>query len=259
MIAIALSIASNFRRAIKLNAILYVDCVRTKLISAKMPFRTNSPIRPPPATYFARHYYNDPHRDASLVRVASFGDDERIVASCRVFQRTIVAPLGVEGVIDAGGIGEVCTLAEHRRRGLSSQLLQQAFSVMISLHSSAPLTARNMKLSFLHSAPAFFSVYQKAGCVSIRSRWSVIGISMSNGPDDESRNFVQAARFPEDTTTLQALHRQYSETRFVGCIIRSDTYWNDYLSKELENLFVLKAYDSRLDVHSLKKRSLPAL
>jgi GNAT superfamily N-acetyltransferase len=217
--------------------------------------------QPPPASYFARHYDNDPHRDSALVRVATIfdddADDEHIVASCRVFHRTIASPLigqqddetSGTAVIDAGGIGEVCTAADHRRRGLSNQLLQQAIAAM-SGHddsSSAPstlTTSRNMKLSFLHSAPTFFPVYQKAGYTSTRSRWSVITISIVNASADDSRNKVRAARFPEDTVSLQALHRQYSESRFVGCIIRSEAYWNDYLSKELEDsLFVVTGED----------------
>ncbi len=42
---------------------------------------------PPPASYFQRHYANDPHREASLIRVAFLNG--KMVASCRLFLRTI--------------------------------------------------------------------------------------------------------------------------------------------------------------------------
>jgi predicted GNAT family N-acyltransferase len=202
---------------------------------------------PPPATYFARHYYNDPHRDASLIRVAILEDDGCIVASCRVFQRSIVSPCcGPVVIIAAGGIGEVCTAPEHRRRGLSSQLLRQALSAMATQDSCTPLKTQNMKLSFLHSAPTFFPVYQKAGYTSLRSRWSVMTIAMNTCCIDDISAVIQTASFPDDTTSLQALHRQYSEQRFVGCIVRSEAYWNEYISKELQNFIVMKGEDSTI-------------
>lgn len=70
---------------------------------------------PPPASYFTRHYFNDPFaRAPSLIRIAVHED--AIVASCRVFARRI-SLTGGQTVI-AGGIGEVCTSADHRRRGM---------------------------------------------------------------------------------------------------------------------------------------------
>lgn len=190
---------------------------------------------PPPASYFARHFYNDPHRDASLVRVAI--QDEAIVASCRVFRRNITSPITSQ-ICKAGGIGEVCTHADHRRRGLSSQLLQQAVSAM--KHNV-------MAVSFLHSAPTFFPVYEKAGYVSVRSRWSVVTISIPTNLQPKNYE-IRTALFPHDTLTLRTLHHQYSEMRFSGCIVRSEAYWNEYIAKELENsLFVLSRNGGKLE------------
>jgi hypothetical protein len=85
---------------------------------------------PPPSEYFYRHYVNDPNTKAydgssRLIRVALF--EGTIVASCRIFLRTIT---GTNGVLRAGGIGEVCTAMNHRRRGLSAKILENAIAIM---------------------------------------------------------------------------------------------------------------------------------
>lgn len=188
---------------------------------------------PPPPSYFERHYYNDPRRDASLVRVIFYGDT--VVSSCRIFQReismntttTITTTAGTTSA-SAGGIGEVCTHADHRKRGLSKILLHDAIRIM---------TSRGMKLSLLHAAPEFFAVYEKSGGYAcVRSEWSLIAIDCSkldNTPAPPPFQ-LRLAQFPQDTARLQELHKEYSERRFVGCIVRSKEYWNTYISKELE-------------------------
>ena len=181
---------------------------------------------PPPAVYFERHYYNDPRREARLVRVACT-EDGNIVSSCRVFQKTISAGKG--RTLEAGGIGEVCTDVDHRKRGLSKYLLHNAIDIM---------KACGMQTSLLHSAPAFVSVYQRGGgyhCTT--SHWSVVTIDCSLLRLSVN---VRMAEFPKDTARLMRIHYEYSETRFSGMVIRSEQYWNDYIAKELEGtLYVL--------------------
>lgn len=182
-------------------------------------YKTN----PPPASYFERHFYNDPNRDASLIRVVMY--QGKIVSSCRIFQRR-VAFIGRDGDAFSGGIGEVCTDANHRKRGLSKLLLQDAIQIM---------KKRGMGLSLLHAAPAFFPVYQKGGgyeCVT--SRWSVVSVIQSNLQDPDNPYMIRLAQFPQDTKRMQAIHQRSSEGRFVGCIVRTEQYWNDYISKELD-------------------------
>ena len=180
---------------------------------------------PPPAVYFQRHYYNDPDRQASLIRVAFH--ENQMVASVRVFCRHVSDGKG--GSIAAGGIGEVCTDSNHRRRGLSKLLLQDAIEIMAT---------KGMKVSLLHAAPAFFPVYESVGYACTLSEWSVVPIDRSkletSSSDDNNMN-VRLASFPEDTEKLMMLHQQLSESRFCGCIVRSKEYWNTYLSEELRD------------------------
>lgn len=180
---------------------------------------------PPPPSYFMRHYFNDPFARAPyMIRIAVH--DDSIVASCRVFRRTISLTGGK--TITAGGIGEVCTSANHRRRGLAKELLQDAIQIMQA--------DQDMKVSLLHAAPEFFPVYEKSGYTCTRSRWTEVTIDVSQllrSNSDVSTNAVRHARFPDDTTQFMKLHQAYSEQRFAGCIVRSEAYWNNYVSEEL--------------------------
>lgn len=191
---------------------------------------------PPPASYFARHYHNDPCRgQASLIRVACYNGE--IVASCRLFLRTVstagsaMTISGAPSSLTAGGIGEVCTAPTHRKRGLSKVLLQNVMKIM---------KERQLQVSLLHAAPAFFPVYEKAGKYRCTlSRWSVFQWKQTNAATNEDYA-IRNATFPEDTDRLCRLHQTYSESTFSGCIVRTAEYWNEYLSNELgDSLWVL--------------------
>ena len=186
----------------------------------------------PPPSYFERHFVNDPYarNDPSLIRVALY--ENTIVASCRIFLRTISTGGTATGIL-CGGIGEVCTSPSHRRRGLSKALLLNSLTIME--HNL------NVRASLLHAAPAFFPVYQSVGYQGMASRWSNItltgkGIKQSSAaktPSD-SEYIIRLAQFPHDTQQLHSLHQHFSERRLAGCILRSKDYWEKYISKELE-------------------------
>ena len=242
---------------------------------------------PPPPSYFARHFYNDPRRDASLVRVLVHrlhhhdGDDENedcdgeIASSVRIFRRTLSIPGHNNNgeltmrYMDAGGIGEVCTSIDHRRRGLSSILLEDAIQIMKSLSSSSssPYSSSTkakeqiMSCSLLHASPDFRPVYSKVGgYVSVKSEWSVVPIrwkslmmktktittmlSTEEGGGD-CTYIVRHAQFPNDAHQLQQLHMEYSEKRLIT-ISRSEEYWKEYVSAELgDTLWVLSMKQSK--------------
>ncbi|KAL7476779.1 hypothetical protein ACHAW6_002616 [Cyclotella cf. meneghiniana] len=203
---------------------------------------------PPPPSYFARHFYNDPRRDAALVRVLVYDhdEDEEIVSSVRIFRRTLTLGRGSDAAVvslEAGGIGEVCTSPDHQRRGLSKLLLNDALKIMKD-------TGSGMSCSLLHASPDFRPVYAKVGgyeCVT--SFWSVVPV-LSNKLTQETRGQyqrngeelswqVRQAMFPQDTPQLHRLHQKYSEERFIT-IQRSEQYWNDYVREELgDTLWVL--------------------
>ena len=199
---------------------------------------------PPAAEYFYRHYANDPSTKApgssKLIRCAFSGNT--MVASCRIFLRTISSG-SKEGRIRTGGIGEVCTAVNHRRRGLSTKLLENAIAIMTE--------RSDFQLSSLHAAPTFFPLYESLGYCAPPptnslggNRWSIVNLRLGRdfgtiSMGESEAISIRPAIFPQDTAELQSLHMKYSEERLAGCIVRSIDYWNDYLSKELDNsLFV---------------------
>lgn len=199
----------------------------TKFCAGAFSYKDN----PPPSTYFARHYLNDPDRQGpSWVRVAVFVGEsgkEEIVASVRVFFRRISRGSSANE-IPVAGIGEVCTDPTHRRRGLSKELLKDAFDL---------ISEAGLEYSMLHAAPAFIPYYQSVGYHSITSNWKSIQVNQCKKSDPKFS--IRKARFPSDTNSLKPLHQVFSENRFSGCVIRSTEYWNNYVSVELkDSLFV---------------------
>lgn len=207
---------------------------------------------PPNAEYFARHYYNDPQRDASLVKIVEWKnpstDEWEIAASTRVFRRVIsIGKIGQSIVV--GGVGEVCTSDKHRRRSLSKMLLHDAIESM---------EAAGMDASLLHASPALQAVYERGGSyMAVTSRWSVVKVKMDqlNIDTNISGYQIRLASFPDDTAYLSAIHGEFSESKFAGCIIRSDEYWTNYVSKELEgSLYVLTKDDIVIGCLSVRVR-----
>jgi hypothetical protein len=155
-----------------------------------------------------------------------------------------------------GGIGEVCTVENHRRRGLSRALLENAIEIMKS---------RQLSISLLHAWWTFFPVYQSLGYTCSRTEWSTVTVNGYNGDDarqqqqqqqqQQPNHFpisvtVRHAEFPDDTDQLCDLYQQYTHKhhRLVGCINRSKRYWNEYLSIELkDSLFLLVMNDNNHD------------
>ena len=209
---------------------------------------------PPSAEYFARHYYNDPQRDASLVKIVEWKDpstDEwEIAASTRVFRRVISIGRNGQSIV-VGGIGEVCTSDKHRRRSLSKMLLHDAIESMETM---------GMEASLLHASPALQAVYERGGnYMAVNSRWSVVNVKMDELNRRVGNNFsgyrIRLASFPDDTASLSAIHREFSESKFAGCIIRSDEYWTNYVSKELGgSLYVLTKEDVVVGCLSVRAR-----
>ena len=212
---------------------------------------------PPPSSYFERHYFNDPQgrNFPRLIRVAFL--DGKMVASCRLFLRTISSGGIISSsttintnssinksnvaLLAGGGIGEVCTDSKHRRRGLSKALLQNVIEIM---------KERELSVSLLHAAPQFFNVYGASGYVCSKSQWSVVTIrdntnTNTNNTNNNYQYSIRQAKFPTDTNRLHSLHQTYSEQNFVGCIVRSIEYWNEYLSYELkDSLWVVVVEDN---------------
>lgn len=208
-------------------------------------FAHKKPI-PPTASYFYRHYSNDPRRDASLVRVVvsltEKEEEEEMASSVRIFRRTLSSGGGSSSsTFEAGGIGEVCTSPNHRRRGLSTILLHDALTIMQDDGNNNNNNSGGMSCSVLHASPEFRPYYTKVGGYqSVRSLWSVVPIEYTNLTSSSAGRFsVRHATFPKDALRLFQLYQLYSERRLVTTV-RSLEYWENYVSVELsDSLWVL--------------------
>ena len=167
-------------------------------------------------------------------------DGGEIVSSVRIFRRTLSTGPN-SPPIEAGGIGEVCTSPNHQRRGLSKLLLKDALRIMGSGNEG-------MACSLLHSSPDFRPVYRKVGGYEcVKSEWSLVPIILQNLstakiiPAGEHAEWsIRRANFPDDVSRLMELHKEYSEKRFAGCVVRSENYWKEYVRAELgDTLWVM--------------------
>lgn len=179
---------------------------------------------PPPASYFLRHFRNDPHGQLAHVFVALCNVHKCIVASVRLFVRDLNDGRG--GVIRAGGIGEVCTSSSHRKKGLSHKLLHMALN-------SDVVRKLDLKVSLLHASETFRPVYAKLGYVSVRTRWVKIKGNFDSLPEINTERFVfREASFPKDIDAMSRIYTSMNSKRF-GCVVRSQEYWEKYVAPEM--------------------------
>jgi len=169
--------------------------------------------------YFSNHWHNDPWRDAEGIRIAV--DKGTIVSTVRVFIRKMF----LHGEpITVGGIGEVSTRPEYRRRGIATQLLKDSIQFMES---------RDIVLSSLHGSQHIYSVegwekvprYHAKQSFSVESRsvWEVRPINF----DDEA-----------EVKQIAALYDGYAR-KFNGTFVRDDiAYWTEWVQTESPNAWV---------------------
>lgn len=158
--------------------------------------------------YFERHFTMDPDADPSLIFVAMDGDT--IAATVRVFRRTI----WLHGrAVPMGGIGEVSTKPEYRRRGLVTELMQMAIAAMM---------AREMPVSILFGDQP---LYERAGwrfCQTSQSELPVKALS-ERAVDGEVRPF--------EMSELPYVMGMYDlcAGQMDGAILRSEAYWRQWV------------------------------
>ena len=169
--------------------------------------------------YFSNHWHNDPWRDPEGIRVAV--DNGKIVSTVRVFIRKMF--LHGEPVT-VGGIGEVSTRPEYRRRGLASQLLKDSIQFMES---------RDIAISSLHGSQRIYSIegwekvprYYARQPITAQKRvaWEVRPINF----DDEA-----------EVKQIAALYDGYAR-KFNGPFVRDKmAYWTKWVRTESPNAWV---------------------
>ncbi len=169
--------------------------------------------------YFSNHWHNDPWRDAEGIRIAL--DKGAIVSTVRVFIRKMF----LHGEpITVGGIGEVSTRPEYRRRGLATQLLKDSIRFMES---------RDIVMSSLHGSQHIYSIegWEKVPryyarqpfSAKKRSEWEVRPVNFDDAPE---------------VKRIADLYDQYAR-KFNGTFVRDEmTYWTQWVRTESSNAWV---------------------
>ena len=169
--------------------------------------------------YFSNHWYNDPWRDAAGIRVAL--DNDTIVSTVRVFIRKMF--LHGEPVT-VGGIGEVSTHPEYRRRGLATQLLKDSIRFMES---------RDIIISSLHGSQR---IYSAEGWEKVPRYYARHPLTAKKQVAWEVRpaNFDDAA----EVKRIAAIYDGYAR-KFNGTFVRDEmAYWTEWVRTESPNAWV---------------------
>lgn len=171
--------------------------------------------------YFSNHWHNDPWRDPEGIRVAV--DNGTIVSTVRVFIRKMF----LHGEpITVGGIGEVSTRPEYRRRGLASQLLKDSIQFMES---------RDIAVSLLFGSQRIYSI---EGWEKVPRYYARQSFAAEKGSEWE----VRPANFDDDTEVkrIAALYDGYAR-KFNGTIVRDEiAYWTKWVRTESPNAWVVE-------------------
>ena len=169
--------------------------------------------------YFSNHWHNDPWRDAEGIRIAV--DNGTIVSTVRVFIRKIF----LHGEpITVGGIGEVSTRPEYRRRGIATQLLKDSIRFMES---------RDIVVSVLFGSQRIYSIegWEKVPRYYARQFFSA---------EKQSEWEVRPANFDDEVEVkrLSDLYDQYAR-KFNGTVVRDEiAYWTKWVRTESSNAYV---------------------
>lgn len=169
--------------------------------------------------YFSNHWHNDPWQDAEGIRIAV--DKGTIVSTVRVFIRKMF----LHGEpITVGGIGEVSTRPEYRRRGIATQLLKDALQFM---------ETRDIAVSLLFGSQHIYSIEGWEKVIRYYARQSFTAKKQSEWE-------IRPANFDDEAEVkrLSDLYDRYAR-KFNGTVVRDDiAYWTQWVRTESPNAWV---------------------
>lgn len=175
--------------------------------------------------YFSNHWHNDPWRDPEGIRVAI--DKGTIISTVRVFIRKMF----LHGEpITVGGIGEVSTRPEYRRRGIATQLLKDSIRFMED---------RDIIVSSLHGSQRIYSIegWEKVPRYYARQSFSA---EKRSAWEVRPANFDDAA----EVKRIAELYDRYAR-KFNGTFVRDEMeYWTKWVRTESSQAWVAERDDS---------------
>lgn len=186
--------------------------------------------------YFSNHWYNDPWKDVEGIRVAV--DEGQIVSTVRVFIRKMYFH-GEK--ITVGGIGEVSTRTEYRKKGIATQLLLDSIDFMES---------RDIAISMLHGNQRIYSNEGWEKVDRYIAKKSIIG-------KEQNTWKIRAINFqdPNEVKQIADLHHNYS-VKFNGIFVRDELeYWTNWVKTESPSMWIAER-NGKIDGYvSVNKRN----
>lgn len=178
-----------------------------------------------PRDYFVNHFYNDPWKDINSIFVAV--ENGKILSTLKVFKREIYLN---QKTIRMGGIGEVSTIAEARRKGLSSQLLRIAIEYMKN---------ENINISMLFGNEP---IYVKNGWQFLNTSSKISSLNVSY----KGLYNIRKLDLQNDIEELKVLYNNYS-SKYNGALVRNnDYYWTNWFKNEAKNCFIAENSNKKL-------------
>jgi GNAT superfamily N-acetyltransferase len=160
--------------------------------------------------FFARYLFGDHDFQPEYTRVCEV--DGRIVSAAHIVKRIVSCG---EFTLTVGGIANVATLSEYRRRGLSTACLQQAIQVM---------EADAIDVSLLFTGT--HALYEPLGWERAPSRYTV-GELKSRLP--VAYSLVTVRPYAErDDAAIHQIYADFNRAR-PGTVRRSEPYWRDWV------------------------------
>lgn len=164
------------------------------------------------AAYFRRHFVADPHKDYNSVFIIK--GDGQIISTVRVFDRQVY--IG-GNIYKMGGIGEVSTNPEYRKRGLSGKILDVAVDYM-----------KNNGFTISLLGTGYFSHYAKHGFSQVNEYSKYVSGEAKYGEHD-----IRPLN-PGNFHDMSVLYELYSkEMNFP--IVRNKEYWKTWCAGEIKN------------------------
>ena len=160
--------------------------------------------------YFKRYFYGDVEWLPYYTQVAEC--DGRIVSSVQICKRIVACG---EFNLTMGGIANVATMQEYRKRGLNSQLMRRAIAVM---------EADAMDFSLLFTGINRY--YQGFGYSNLTRRTTSVRIREDYALP--KHNFDIRVACAEDIVPIRRIHEAYNASRPIA-VRRSEAYWRDWL------------------------------
>jgi len=174
--------------------------------------------------YFLRHWANDPFQDLNSIFVAV--EENKILSTVRVFHREIY----IHGKkVKMGGIGEVSTKAEARKKGLSTQLLNKCIEYM---------KEQGVQVSILFGNQLNYS---KLG-------WRFIDLNLNISEIEAYKGLykIREVDFHKDAKVLMAIYEKYN-LQFNGTVVRNNQlYWIDWIKSESKSCFAVEDYKGNI-------------